>query len=360
MKGLNFLLSSFVITSILSIFTGTAVGTLSTIGVVFLGVGQGFGVPEHITLGAIISGAFVADKLSPLSGLLNLTLTATQKRYREVIGVMLITMTPTFLITAVVYSIIGRGYVASGDSSQLEYYRQSIEQGFKVSPFLLILPIIIVGLCLFGVKTIKTISLGLGVGVIISLAVQGMDLSQVLRSIIFGYRASTPSTELNNILLSGGAISMVEIVLIVMGAIALSSLFEAMGIITSLISKLILKVKTKRELIITTGFISSLLTMLTCDQTVGIVLPGKMLRDKYREMEIDTSILARTISDTGTIIAPLMPWNVNAIIIGMISGVSALSYGPYAVLCYVAPLVTIALAYKSNGGSRVLLENKAA
>jgi NhaC family Na+:H+ antiporter len=133
---------------------------------------------------------------------------------------------------------------------------------------------------------------------------------------------------------------MIEVVFIVMGAIALSSLLEGTGLIERVMRKVIEATNNKGSLIINTGIISSILTIVTCDQTMGIVLPGRLLRHKYDELHLKRGILARTISDTGTIIAPLMPWNINALIISVIVG-SAIVYQPYAVLCYISPMVTL-------------------
>lgn len=88
------------------------------------------------------------------------------------------------------------------------------------------------------------------------------------------------------------------------------------------------------------------MTVITCDQTMGIVLPSKLLKSKYNELDISKNILARTISDTGTIIAPIIPWNVNSIIVSLVTGVSCLSYGPYAILCILFPIITILVAIK--------------
>jgi NhaC family Na+:H+ antiporter len=159
---------------------------------------------------------------------------------------------------------------------------------------------------------------------------------------MFGYHANTPSQKLNELLVSGGIVSMIEVVLIVMGAIALSSLLEGTGLIEEVMSKVINVTNNRGSLIINTGIISSILTIVTCDQTMGIVLPGRLMRHKYDELKLNRGILARTISDTGTIIAPLMPWNVNALIITVIVGAS-IPYQQYAVLCYISPLVTLGI-----------------
>ena len=273
MKGMNFLLATFLIVSIVSIFMGTAIGTVSTIGIALLGVGKGFGVPAPLLLGVIISGAFIADKMSPLSGLLNLTLTTTKRNYKDVITSMLPTFIPVFLITALVYYLIGINFTASSGSENLIYYQNSIQEGFTISPYIALLPAIVLIMPLFGAKTISTILTGVFVGSIVSVFFQHMSLSTLMSSLFLGYKGSTASLDLNKILVSGGIRSMIEVVFIVMGAVSLTSLFEKTGMIVPLIERITRGVRTKGHLILKTSLISGLLTTITCDQTVGILLP---------------------------------------------------------------------------------------
>lgn len=345
MKDMNFLLATFLIVSVVSIFMGTAIGTVSTIGIALLGVGKGFGVPSPILLGVIVSGAFIADKISPISGLINLTLATTKKSYKQVVTAMLPTFIPLFLITALVYYLLGRNFTISNGAQNLIYYQNAILDGFKISPYIALLPAIVLIMPLFSVKTIPTILIGVLAGCLVSVFFQHISPNSLIKSIFFGYRGSTASTELNKILINGGIKSMIEVVLIVMGAVSLTSLFEKTGMIVPLIEKLTSGIRTKKQLILKTSLISSLLTIITCDQTVGILLPGKLLQDKYNELGVDTTLLARTISDTGTIIAPLMAWNINALILKSLTGISATAYAPYAVLCYLAPIITIIISY---------------
>lgn len=346
MKGVNFLFASFIITSVMAIFMGTAVGTISTIGIALIGVGKGFGVPSHILLGAIVSGAFIADKISPISGLLNLTLTTVKKSYRETIKSMLITLIPTYIITASIYYFIGKRYDLILDSSILHNYKLIISNEYFISPYLLILPVLVLIMSVSGRKITTCISVGLIGGIAFSLIFQNVSLYNIIQYILFGYKANTASGELNKILMSGGVFSMIEVVLIVIGAITLNSIFEGASLIRSLVDDVIANIKSKGELVLKTGIISSILTVVTCDQTVGIILPARLIKDKYDKLDVDYSILARTISDTGTIIAPLMPWNVNGLIILAISGVSALSYAPYALFCYICPVISVIVSHE--------------
>lgn len=345
MKNINFLLATFLIVSVVSLFMGTAIGTLSTIGIALLGVGKGFGVPSSLLLGVIISGAFIADKMSPISGLFNLTLTTTKRSYKEAMTAMLPTFIPLFVITTVVYYLIGENFTTGTGSQDLIYYQTAILDGFKISPYIALLPAIFLIMSLCGAKTIPTILIGVFSGSLVSIFFQHISPYALIKLLFFGYKGSTASIELNKMLINGGIKSMIGVVLIVMGAVSLTTLFEKTGMISPLIKKLTNGVETKGLLVLKTAEISSLLTILTCDQTVGILLPGRLLQDKYNKLGVNLSILARTISDTGTIIAPLMAWNINALIIKSLTGISATTYAPYAVLCYLSPIITIIISY---------------
>lgn len=344
MEGVNFLFAAFLIMSAVSLFMGTAIGTMSTVGISLSGIGMGLGIPQSLVVGMLVSGAFIADKISPLSGLINLLMTTTNKKYKELFKSMIVTLIPTIIVTAVIYFIIGQGYT-SGDYSKLLLYRDAIASGFNTTPLLLILPVIILGLSIVGLNSIITFSIGIAVGSVLSIAFQGATVGGILQSLIFGYRGNTPSAELNKLLVSGGMISMIEAIFMVISAYALIQLFEKGNILMPIMEKLVKGINSKLSLVGRTGFMSVLLTVATCDQTAGIILPGKVLQNKYKELDLDLSVLARTISDTGIIVAPLMPWNINSFLIKPIMGITASQYAPFAVLCYVCPIISLLISF---------------
>ena len=349
MKDINLLFAAFLIMSISAMFMGTSLGTISTIGVAILGIGVGFGIPSHILLGAIVSGAFIADKMSPISGLLNLTLATTNTNYKEVLKSMALTLTPTLILTSIIYYFLGIKYSSSINTSSILQFQSSIKDAFYISPYLLLMPMLVIVMSLIGVKMVYSILTGLIGGVIVSFVYQNMTIANIVKAVFLGYRGNTTSPRLNDILISGGVVSMVEVCFIVMGVIALSSILEETGVISHFTRKVISNINSKKELIVKTGLISSILTIATCDQTMGIVIPGKSLADKYKELGVDKNVLVRTISDTGVIIAPLMPWNVNVIIIGTIIDMST-SYAPYAALCYIFPIITLIVGSMNKKG----------
>ena len=357
MEGVNFLLAAFLIMCVVSMFMGTAIGTLSTVGISLSGIGLGMGIPHNLIVGVLVSGAFIADKISPLSGLVNLVMTTVNRNYKEIFKSMIITLIPTIIITSIIYFIIGSNYTA-GNTENLILYKQAIAEGFNTNPILLVLPLVVLTLSILGLNSIVTFSIGIAVGIILSIIFQKSDILSIINALIFGYRGNTPSAELNNLLVSGGMVSMIEAIFIVVGAFLLIKLFEKGNILMPLMDKLVYGINSRISLIKRTGLISVLMTVATCDQTSGIILPGTMLQEKYKELKLDNAVLARTIFDTGVIVAPLMPWNINSFLIKPIMGITAAQYAPYAVLCYVCPLITVLVSriqYKDkNRGENAL------
>jgi NhaC family Na+:H+ antiporter len=252
------------------------------------------------------------------------------------------------IICAIIYYFIGIKYQGiEGATTSIELSK-AISSEFFMSSYLLLLPILIIVLSVAGVKSTYCMWAGVIGGGIVSIIYQRTSILELLNYIFFGFNLSTNSKVLNETLVSGGVISMVSVVLIVIGAIALSSVLQGSGIINYLTKEMIEKISNRKELILKTGIISSTLTFITCDQTIGIVIPSRLLKSKYKEIGVNNNILARTISDTGTIIAPLMPWNINALIITLVTGISCVEYAPFAILCFIAPMITILFAFNNK------------
>lgn len=341
MKGINLVLAAFLSTAVISYVMGTACGTLSTIGIAIIGIGKGLMIPAPVLLGAIVSGSFIADKIAPISSLTNLTIQLTGTSYKKYVKTSLKTLIPTMIISAIIYYILGNSYGGEADLYIIQQYQNFINQGFVISPFLLLFPVFVVILAFSGIKIVYNMGLSVIAASIITMALQKENLWVVIKSILLGYKANTGMIQLDSLISGGGALTMIEVVLIVMGSVTLSSLFEEANMVKPMTDLFYKKDDKISALIAKTGALSIILDVVTCDQTVGILVPAKFSASRFDEMGLDRSILARTISDTGTIVAPLMFWNVNALIIYGITGISAISYAPYGVLCYICPLVTI-------------------
>lgn len=340
---------SFVFTSIVSIFMGTALGTISTVGIALMGIGKGYGVDLHVLLGAIVSGAFIADKISPISGLHNLLLVVTETNYKSVFKEMMKTFIPVYLLSLLFF--IYQDFQMSIAVSSLEtvsLYKEMIVSYFSISKLLLMVPVIVIILPFFKVKAKFALLIGTIIGAIITIVVQGKSIIKTINILLFGFSIEQSSSALTEILTSSGIFGMFEVILIVMGALGLVGIFNNTGIITKISTKLVDNIQSKADLIIRTGLISSIFTIMTCDQTVGIIVPAKLFPKKYKIFNLSKEKLARVLSDTGIVIAPLMPWNVNVIIFSKVLGLTDLGYIKYSVLCFLFPMMTLIFALKKN------------
>lgn len=356
-KGSNFIVVAFVFTLMMSYVMGTAVGTISTVGIAMLAIGKGLMIPTHVVLGAVISGAFIADKIAPISSLNNLTLQITGVKYRDYIKSALKTLLPSIAISIVIYYGLGSVYGSSGDMSKVYQYQNLIENSIATSPYLLLVPLLVIVLAFLGVKTTYNMGIGVVVAAIISIAVQKISPVILVKSILLGYKSQTGMVELDALVSGGGVIPMLEVVFIIIGSISLSGLLEKANLLKPLIDSLYKQEESRFALVAKTGLLSSLLTTATCDQTAGIVIPVKVTKDKFHNKNIDISILARTVADTGTVIAPLMPWNINAVIVNSLIGISALQYAPFAVLCFINPLMMILIEYIGSKKTNYIKES---
>lgn len=351
LKDSNFVFMAFIIVMVCSCFIGSAVATISTIGIAIIGIGVSFDIPVHILLGVVVSGAFIADKISPISGLLNLIIEGADSTYKDSARNMMRTLVPTVFITSIIYYVIGLNYMGGRDISEVLKLQEMIKASFNISPLLMLIPVAVVLLSLKGLGALKSISIGCVIGIITTYIYQAADALQIADWIIFGYKSTSSYEYINDLLFSGGVISMLEVIFIVMGAVSVGGLFEKTGILKSALKDFISTNLTKNSLIIKTSFISILLTAITCDQVMGIVIPTKLFKEKFHKLGVKKEVLVRTISDTGTIVAPLMPWNVNAIIIASVTGIRS-GYALFSVLCFIFPLVSIVVSMIENTFSK--------
>lgn len=340
-EGMNFLFACFVILAVLSYVMGTAIGTISTIGVALYGIGLGFGIPKEIIIGTLVSGAFIADKISPISGLMNLTLTTVGAEYKDYLKEQFKTLGVGIVLCLVFYYILGSQYKVGAFGPEVASFNEGIISVFNLSPVLVLFPILVVVLALRGVSTINTMAICVVLGSIVAVVYQGISITAMVNWLWNGVVLGTGIEAVDSIIKGGGIKPMIEVICIVMSAVALSSLFELGGVFEPLIDALIGDTKEPGKLIRRTAILGILLTTITCDQTVGIIVPGKQLKERFIESGLTEAQLASVISDSGTIIAPIEFWNVNALIIMAIFSINPVQYVPYAILCYGMPIIVI-------------------
>ena len=345
LNGPDFILVAFLITVIVASFMGTAVGTISTIGIALMAIGSSLGANQPLLMGAIVSAAFVADRISPVSSLTNLTLKVTNVEYKVYLRKMMATLFPSLAISGIIFFILGRSNPIIANIELIDQFRIKISSIYVISPYLLLVPIAIILMAALGVEVIHNLLIGTIIGGLISLLVQNVGFMMLVKAILFGYILNSPLPEMNKIFHGGGLVPMIELIFIVMGAIAFSSILEGTKVVEPVISKIINGSTNRRYIASVTALMSMGLTTITCDQTVGILFIGKYMQPSFEKLGMGRPRLARLIADTGTTVAPLIPWNVNALIILAFTGISVVSFLPFMVLCYVTPIVSLAAIF---------------
>lgn len=332
---------AFVLSGILAFFLGTGLGTVSTIGIAFFALGKSAGLPEGILLGAIVSGAYIADRLSPLSALVNFALETAEVRFKEAFTATIKPIVPAAVVTGFAYWAIGSLYPLHVET---DHYKALISSHFQVSPLVLVLPLLVLILSFLNKGTVTVLLSGIATGFALTIGLQQDTALNGLKYLLLGYTRQMNDPWLSTLNI-GGVFSMVEVVIVIAGGIALLSLLESGGFIEKLKNRWFSPRDTAFKLFAKAGLLSTTLDALTCDQTVGILLPSKHLKTSFESRGMKRENLYACIASSGTSLAPLMPWNVNAVIIFAITGVSATQFAPFAFLNWLHfPIALILMA----------------
>ncbi len=339
-----FLLFAYLMTAVVAFFLGTGLGTLSTVGVALFSLGISIGMPSGILVGALISGAYVADRLSPISALVNFTLETVGVPFKQYFKQTGFVMIPAAILAGIAYFLLSLKYTSSISLEGMTFYKNTIMDNFSISPLFFIVPIVVLWMSFKGMKSVKVLGIGITMSALITIFVQGQSPIDVLKFMGFGFEGQSAVPFIKSLEI-GGAYAMLEVVLIIMAGISMSTLYEKCGWIEPIIATIEEKSRNRVGVLINTGILSTVLDALTCDQTVGILVPGKYLKGFFKRHGYEPLNLAQIIANTGTAMAPLMPWNVNAIIVLAITGVSAVQYAPFAFLNWFSFPVAIAMTH---------------
>lgn len=315
----------FFASSCFAFVIGTPLGTISTFGIALLAVGKSMGVPEELLLGAVISGSFLADRISPMAGLVNLNLSVHSVTYSAFLKASWKRVAIAFALASILFYISGTGY-DGGLTLQTEKVILAIADQFVVGTWMLGVPIFVIVLSLLKMPIRYILSLIAACCSIIALLIQGETLSDLTTVILWGYKAS--NNELAAILKGGGLIPFLEVIIIVAAAISLSTLLEMTKTYARLSQFFLKQVNDLKSLRLQLGLMSIALTSVTCDQTIGIITPAKLYADKSKTFGFLAEDQAAGIADTGVVVAPLEPWNVNALVIAAMTGMTVFDYGP--------------------------------
>lgn len=348
--GLKFLSADYflpalmIICAVATLMMGSSWSTIGTLGVAGMATGTSMGLPPAAIAGVIVSGAYFGDKMSPLSDTTVLASGIAQTDIFVHIRHMLYTTMPGLIIALIVYVMMS-GQPAGGTATQqIAAVTQALQAHYTVSPWLLVVPLIIPALAMRKIPTIPTLLIGIGAGAVCYLGFQHGHVGDLFNILQSGYTAHTGNQAVDNLLAQGGLQSMMYTVSLATVAMAFGGIMEQTGMLERLVA-VVLKVATNgRQLCAITVGSSFLTNIVTAEQYISIIIPGRMYADAYRKHDLHPKNLSRALEDGGTITSALVPWSTDGVFIYSTLGVSAWAYAPYAVLNYSVPLISIGLS----------------
>ena len=344
-----FLVATTLICAIVSISTGSSWTTAGTIGIALLGIGSALGIPNTIIAGAIISGAYFGDKMSPLSDTTNLAPAMAGTTLFEHIKHMLYTTVPAILISLVLYGIIGMKYAGNQiDTSQITQIQTALINNYNtLSPLLLLVPVVVIVMVIFKIPAIPGLIVGVILGSIVSVVFQGTSIADVLVVAKGGYISSTGMDFVDQLLTRGGLDSMLGTVSLMLCALTVGGILEKTGMLEVLANAILSIAKGTFGLVAATIFTCIGTNLAVADQYLAIVIPGSMYKDAFIKQGLSPKNLSRALEDSATITSPLIPWNTCGAYMSATLGVGSFAFLPFAFFNLLCPLIS--LFYAATG-----------
>lgn len=345
---------------VVSVAIGSSWSTAGTVGLALMGIGETLGIPSGMTAGAVISGAYFGDKMSPMSDTTNLAPAMVGADVMTHIKHMTFTSGPAIFISLCIYLVLGFGYSDSAiESAELEGVKSIILENFNVSPLLLIVPGMVLFLVVKGVPSMPSLIVGLLLAVVAIPLFQWQLLtayldgevtltgtySLILSVLSNGFTIETGNATIDRLFSRGGMISMTQVNLLAIVALVFGGIMEASGMLARL-TEVILKAVSSIGSLVTATIATCIFTNITsANQTMAIVVPARMFIDSFKKFGLQSKNLSRCIEDGGTVTAPLVPWNTNAVYMSGVLGVSTGEYFIFAFFCLLSPICSIVLGY---------------
>ncbi|MBB6630768.1 Na+/H+ antiporter NhaC [Clostridium algidicarnis] len=359
-------ITSFLVTAVVSVCTGTSWGSAGTIGVALMGVASGMGAPLPIVAGAIVSGAYFGDKMSPLSDTTNLAPIAAGSKLYDHIQHMFYTTLPGFVICCIVYTFVGFNMVSGASNSGSSIVSEilgSLNMIFSLNIFTVI-PVLMV---LYGSirkkPTIPVMLLSSTIAFVNAIAFQGFTIKQCFDAAIGGFKLemispaivdyTTLIPDITRLLQRGGMMSMLGTVLIAFCAYGFAGTLAVTGSLDIVLEKLMKSVKSTGQLIVTTIISCITCVFVTSNGQLSILIPGEMFSKTYIKRGLAPKNLSRTLEDSATVVEPIVPWTAAGVYMATTLGVPTLSYLPWAIICYTGVIFAIIWGYTGFGIAKI-------
>lgn len=346
-----FLPASVVIAAIISIATGSSWTTSATVGIALIGIGSALGIPTGMIAGAVISGAYFGDKMSPLSDTTNLAPAMAGTDLFTHIKYMSYTTVPTILIAIIIFTILGFTIEANGDAD-ISNLLTTIEQTFNITPWLFLVPAAVIALIMMKTKPIIALTVGIVLAGIFALIFQADTLSQlsdsnivaVITSVFTNTQIQTSSEALTELFSAKGMIGMDWTILLIICAMVFGGIMDAIGALARITKELLSLAKSVFGLFASTVVSCLGLNVIASDQYLALVIPGKMFKQAFEDRGLAPENLSRTLEDSGTVTSVLIPWNTCGAYQSDVLGVGVGEYFLYAFFNWMSPFTTLIFA----------------
>ncbi|MGE5677767.1 MAG: Na+/H+ antiporter NhaC [Pseudomonadota bacterium] len=341
-----FLVAACILCCIVSLATGTSWGTAGTIGIALMGIGAGIGIPSPVTAGAIISGAYFGDKMSPLSDTTNLAPAMAGATLFDHIRHMVYTTGTSLALALIGFGILGARFASKSlDASNIQAVMDLMKQNFNVNPLLLLIPIIVIVMVAKKTPAIPGLFIGTLLGGVAAMVFQGASIADVMNAMQNGVTSETGNQVLDDLLTRGGYQSMMWTISLILAALTFGGILEKTGMLESIAKRVLKFARSTGSLVTATIFTSIFTNILAGDQYLSIVLPGKMYKEEYHKRGLAPRNLSRCLEDAGTLTSPLVPWNTCGATMSTYLGVPTLEYIPYCFLNLINPVVSIIFGF---------------
>lgn len=351
-----FLPTACAVCSIVSLVSGSSWSTAGTVGLALIGIGDAMGVDPGMTAGAVVSGAYFGDKLSPLSDTTNLAPAMAGTELFTHIRHMVYTTGPAWIISMLIYTGLSSSLdVGAAGTASVEEIRATLEAAFDPGFVHVLPPVVVIGMVVLRQPALPSLLVGVLLGAIGALAFQDATLGEVLNAAMNGYTSKTGNARVDELLTRGGLESMGSTVFLILAAMSFGGVMERTGMLQTLADRVLALAKTTGSLVAVTVMTAAGINVVAADQYISIVVPGRMYAQAYRLRGLHPKNLSRAIEDGGTITSPLIPWNTCGAFMSATLAVATVAYLPYAFLNWLNPLIS--MFYGFSGLTMVALED---
>ncbi len=340
-----FLLTALLLCSVASLTTGTSWGAAATAGIAMMGIGQSLGMPAPLVAGAVLSGAYFGDKLSPLSDSVLLASSMAEVEVVKHIKGMLPVSLTAYAITAILFAVVGFGYGDQADLMQVQQVMHSIEEHYAISPMVLVPVLVVLFLLARGYSAFPVICLGAFLGIFWAVYFQGMSWVEAVMSAYQPQVIETDIDFVNRLLNQGGMAAMLDSVAVILLGLGFGGLIDKVGMLQVMTARLSTWIKGRGHLTLSTIGVAVLANLFGAAMYIALILTPKVMVRHYDRLKMPRKLLSRNAEFGGTLTSGMVPWSDNGLFMASVLGVATLDYLPYMWLSFICIFLTIFTAY---------------